>query len=74
MSEWQDISTAPKDGKALAYLRSRTFAPNQPFYWDKRKKRWATKLPTMMGFVDGFWDGSAEQPTQWAPSYHKASA
>ena len=67
MSEWKPIESAPKDG--FVRLRSPSFAPDNTFYWHKRKRRWATKLITIMGFVDGWWDQDAEQPTEFSPTH-----
>jgi len=65
MSDWQDISTAPKDGKTPVRLKSGTHAPSEAFFWSKRNKRWETEVFAVAGRVRGYWSENVEQPAQW---------
>lgn len=68
MSEWQDISTAPKDGNTLIRLRNDKWAPAALFYWNKARKHWGTKVMAVLGWRDACWDEDVEQPTEWMPT------
>ena len=69
MSEWQDISTAPKDRKVLLFGR---IDPNNPFdlirwrepsvfsgMWDDIDRAWVP--------CGGTWEGPFMEATHWMP-------
>jgi hypothetical protein len=63
-SRWLPIETAPRDG-TIVRLASPKFAPDQPFWWDRKKKRWATIVFAIARKVDAWWAEDEEQPTHW---------
>lgn len=56
MSEWQPISTAPKDGTIILLYIPRAFTyPTKPGYWWKQHGYWRAYGP------------DAIRPTHWMP-------
>ena len=64
--DWQPIETAPRDGTPIR-LRSPSYAPAQPLWWDKKKRRWATWTFAVARRIEGWWDEEEEAPTHWMP-------
>ena len=62
MSEWQDISTAPKDGTVVFLTDGEWLAGTG---WFQEDSGWVFLDPTVTGFLNG-WSGE-NGPTDWMP-------
>jgi hypothetical protein len=63
MSEWRDISTAPRDG-VFVLLHNDNWASDVEGFWHKGSQSWSanTRIPGIENRVI-----SAEPPTHWKP-------
>lgn len=63
---WQPIETAPKDG-TLVNIRSEKTTGMQPFWWDAKRKQWATWVFAVTRRVEAWWDETEQPVTHWMP-------
>jgi hypothetical protein len=63
MSEWRDISSAPRDG-VFVLLHNDNWASDVEGFWHKASQSWSanTRIPGIENRVI-----SAEPPTHWKP-------